>query len=621
MADTVRVAGYRGELSNVEILTEGDPSLPNGPDLAAMAEAALGYLTRNPDPENGYDARFTLFPHRCPPFAPEVTAALMAGAWQRRYERAGHIDPVAIADTESRNDIAFGLMREMAGSETGRQVEEIVHRRLVAYVRYGEGRPGDDMCWAPPFSLFADVEGDYAMVWTTAMLLRSEADRFRLSGDEVHRHLGRRLFEGLQRVASWDAGRAYYPHGVAPFRDGVAVAGAYAGHYPNVISPLVHYGVGCSDAEALVFAEAMAEGFLADLQPGHQHKADGHIHGHSHLQMHAVRGVAHLGAVTGNGRFLDWATRAYDVVHGAGFDSGWTPEIHWDADHRDHSETCLVADLLETEVWLARAGRPEMWDRVERTVRNYLMPAQFSVTGELECFWRGLNHNHSEAELAAGLAGLRELEGGFLGGLTPNDRVIETRLDEPHHGTDLYEGRQVRMEMPGCCPPSGMRALHLAWANTVVRDGNEVYVHLAFDRQAPEATVVSGLPRRGCLEVTARVAGDFWLRPPTWAPRAQVEAWLGDRRGEGQRGEDRRVDCRWGGPGLAYVGFAGVRSGDRLALRWPLVRFRQRLAPRFLEDSEAEYARSADGPSYTFEWTGSTLTAIEPAGVWLPWCR
>ena len=605
------VPGYRGEISQVRLVPEGDATLGAGPDLARMAEGALAYLSRNPDPDHGHDSRFTLLPHRCPPFAPEVTAGLLTGEWQRRYERAPHIDPVAIADTESRNDIATNLMREMSASDTGLAVQEIVHDRLVGYVRDGCGQLGDDLCWAPPFSLFADVDAvPYAMVWTTAMLLHSEADLFRLTGDDTHRGLARRLFEGLRRVASQDTGRAFFPHGVAPFRDGTAVPGAFPGHYPNVISPLVHYWTHCGDAESLAFARAMAEGFVADLQPGHLHKADGHVHGHNHLQMHAIRGVAQLGALTDDWRLLDWASRAYGYSHAASLDSGWAPENQSDADHRTHSETCLVADQLETAAWLARAGQPDLWDRVDRILRNYLVPAQFCVTPEYEEFWRAVNGERSPAELAAGLEGLGELEGGFLGGMSPTDWVVDAPADQPHHGMVPFQGRQVMVEMPGCCPPSGMRALHLAWSNVVVASSEGILVNLALDRDAPAAEVRSGLPRSGRLEVVARTGSDFLLRPPSWTARHQVRAWRGGR----------EVEAHWGGPAFAYVVFPTVAPGEQLSLTFPLVQFVQQLTQRFMEDSDRERARFVDGDTYTFHWSGSTVTAIEPEGRWLPWC-
>jgi hypothetical protein len=329
----------------------------------------------------------------------------------------------------------------------------------------------------------------------------------------------------------------------------------------------------CGDPEALVFAEAMTEGFFADLQPGHLRKRDGHIAGHSHTQMHAIRGVAQLGALTQNWRYLDWAKTAYDFAYITGFDTGWIPELQGSPDHRDHSETCLVADMLEIAVWLARAGQPQFWDRVDRTVRNYLVPAQFSLTPEFLTFWREINSDKSVVELECGLAGLRELEGGFLSSIAANDRVIQAHPGQSHPGLMDFRGQHISVEMAGCCPPSGMRAIHLAWTNTVLRTGLGVMVNLAFDRDAPEAEVTTEMPRRGRLRVTAKMASDFFLRPPSWAPRDQVKAWR----------DGRELELLWGGPAHDYLRFPAAQAGETLEVTWPLVRFVQRVAQRYEE--------------------------------------
>jgi hypothetical protein len=604
------VQGYRGEIFDAEILPEGVPSLPRGPDLVKMAEQSLVYLTRNPDPKHNYDSRFTFFPHLCPPFAPSETANLQLENWKIHYERAPHIDPVAIGDTESRNDIAFNLMREMTGSDYGREVQEIVHRRLVGYVRSGSGKVGDDLSWVVPYCSFCHIdEGPYAMVWTTGMLLHSESDLYRLTGDEAHRRLARRLFEGLRRVAHWDTGRAFYPFGGAAFNDEKsASASLFSGVYPSVISPIAHYWQSCGDPEALKFAQAMAEGFVSDLQPGHQHKSDGHIHGHTHSQMHAVRGVAHLGSLTQDWHFLDWAKTAYDFSYAAGFDTGWVPEVHWNPDHRTHSETCVIGDMLEMAVWFARAGQPRFWDRVDRTVRNYLVPAQFSLTPEFKAFWHEINSNKSPAEIKHGLAGLRELEGSFLSSFLPNDLAIEVHSEKPHPGVSEFRGHRILVEMAGCCPPSAMRALNLAWSNTVLTTSKGVMVNLPFDHDGTEAKVVSEMPRKGHLHVTPKVKKDFWLRPPSWAPRDQVEALRNGKRSE----------PHWGGPAIDYVAFPNAKVGETLELTWPLVRFKQRVTQRYMENSEEEVGRFVSGDTYTYYWTGSTVTGVEPQGKWLP---
>jgi hypothetical protein len=583
------VAGFRGEISDVEVLPEGDPGLPAAPDLAGMAEHALPYLANNPVPERNWECRFSFFLLNCPPFIPWVPPD------------RGFVDPVAIGDTESRNDVAFNQMREMTGSDFGREAQDAVHRRLVGYVKSGSGERGDDMSWIIPYCGSPDHDGEYAIPWTTGKLMHAETDMYRLTGKESHRRLARRLFEGLRRVAVHDTGRAYYPGACQAFR-GDKYARGYEGHYPVVVGPAAHYGVHCGDDEALEFAVAMAEGFLADLQPGHHHKPDGSVHGHNHCQMHAVRGVAELGARLGERRFLEWAEAAHDFYWRNGFDTGWLPEHIFEPDHRNHSETCLTADMMEIEVWLARGGKPALWDQVERTVRNYLEPLQFFVTPEIEAFWRVVNADRSPAEVDESLRILRELEGGFMSSVAPNDLVFEVRPGGDHFGAVTHLGRRLVLDMMGCCPPEGMRALYLAWANVLTETPAGVLVNLAFDHDGPAATVHTAMPRAGRLTVTAKVGRDFWLRPPAWAPRGEVRAL---RSGVA-------VDPLWGGPARDYVGFRDVAPGEAMEITWPLVRFRQSVAETSWDGGPV--------PAYVFDWTGSLATGCTPRGEWLPIC-
>ncbi|MHB8957810.1 MAG: glycoside hydrolase family protein [Pirellulaceae bacterium] len=589
--DTMRqltspVSGYRGEIAIVEVLPERVPSLPPGLDLPKMAESALHYLGNNPVPENNYQCRFWNMLLLCPPTPlPDPSK--------------DPLDGITIGDTESRNDVAFNQMREMCGSEFGRKAQDEVHKRLVEYLRSTPGQLGDDMCWCYLYCSSPDVDSPYAFPWATGKLLQSEVDLYRLTGEEHHKKLARRIFEGLRKAASWDTGRAVYPNGMQGFKPGKNARG-YEGHYPPVIGPVTYYGRHCNDLDALAFATAMAEGIVADLQPGHQRQPDGSVRGHNHVQMHAVRGIAELGAETKNVRYLEWAKLAYKYYNDNGFDTGWLPEIRDLPDHNNHTEMCLVGDMTEIEVWLARSGWPGYWDRVDRTIRNIVAPGQFVLTPAIETMWREVNKDKSSAEVDRSIQLLRDFRGGFLSGLTPNDRVFEVRPNGEHAGTATYQGRKLVFDMMGCCPPEGMRALYLAWRDTVVESPEGVMVNLAFDRDAPKAKVISQMPRQGQMVVTARADGDFFLRVPGWAPRSAVKASRGGK----------PVEVQWGGPATAYAVFSQVKSGETLEISWPLVKFTQRVSHKIFDGSVER--------AYTYTWVGSTVTAVDPPGEWLP---
>jgi hypothetical protein len=591
--DTMRqltspVSGYRGEISNVEIVPAGAPSLPAGPDLPKMAEAALHYLGNNPVPENGYQCRFGNFLLGCPPTPlPDPSKETL--------------DLTAVGDTESRNDIAFNQMREMCGSEYGRKAQDEVYKRLVGYVRSTPGELGDDMCWCYLYAASPDFDSPYANPWVTGKLLQSEVDLYRLTHDENHKKLARRLFEGLRKAATWDTGRAFYPNGLQGFKPGKNACG-YEGHYPIVIGPVTYYWRHTNDAEALAFARAMAEGFVANLQPRHGSYPDGSVRGHNHVIMHAVRGVAELGAETKDSRYIEWAKAAYRYYNDNGFDTGWLPETAGQPDHNNHTEMCLVGDMTEIEVWLARSGWPSYWDRVDRTIRNIIVPSQFVLTPPIEAMWREINKDKSPAETEQSIQLLKDLQGGFLSAPTPNDRIFEVNPKGGHAGTVTYRDRRIVLDMMGCCPPEGMRAIYLAWRNTVVETPEGILVNLAFDRDAPQAEVVSQMPQQGRLAVTAKADADFFLRVPGWAPRSMVKASRGGA----------PVDVQWGGPAFAYVAFPKAKAGETLDIAWPLVKFTQRVSHKVF-DGTVEH-------SYTYSWVGGTVVAVDPSGEWLPLC-
>lgn len=84
--------------------------------------------------------------------------------------------------------------------------------------------------------------------------------------------------------------------------------------------------------------------------------------------------------------------------------------------------------MLEIEAWLALCGYTNLWDRVDRAIRNYFLPCQFTVTPALESLYRRVNAAaHSEQEIEEGLRFLHRLEGGFISAVTPVDQGVHRR--------------------------------------------------------------------------------------------------------------------------------------------------------------------------------------------------
>lgn len=136
-----------------------------------------------------------------------------------------------------------------------------------------------------------------------------------------------------------------------------------------------------------------------------------------------------------------------------------------------------------------------------------------------------------------------------------------------------------------------MTGLYLAWKEIVRKTSKGVFVNMAFNRDCPEATVVSFLPNQGRLTVIPKQSGQFYVRVPGFAPRSQVEAWRNGRKTAG---------VVWMGD---YVTFASARKGEELTVTYPLATFDQKLVRA--------------GKDYTFHWKGNAVTSIEPEdGVW-----
>ena len=382
----------------------------------------------------------------------------------------------------------------------------------------------------------------------------------------------RQLILGLRSLASWDGGRAYYPGGMGGWRDGKWLFTGCSNLYPCILDPIVGYLEARPDKEIMDFAVAFAEGMIAGLQENlgpNRILDDGSFGGiNSHLHMRAVYGVARLGALTKNTRYLDWARKVYGWLITQGTDWGWFPE----SPGTPNSETCATGDMVALAACLARAGYSRYWDDVERFVRNYCREAQFVPTPEYEALYRSIHTDASKS--AAGLRLAGDFKGGFVARLAPNSLTIGNI-----------------MSMMGCCPPEAMRALAVAWRNVVTENADGVFVNLGFDRDAAQARVVSGAPSTGRLTVIARKAATYYVRPPAWAARDEVRAFRGGH----------RVRTVWKGE---YIVFDGVRSDEQLTVGWPLIGFKQTV--------------TAGGAKFTYDWLGNTVVGVDPPGKGLP---
>ncbi|MCP4645561.1 MAG: hypothetical protein GY851_34270 [bacterium] len=593
-AGAATLPGFHGEVDDVTAVPGSQPAdvAVEGPqtpdiDLIAMARWAMQALKKNPRPHLDYECRFSMSLLHYPPGPGPDTH-----------------DPITAGDTENRIDWEFGYMKDMCGDASGDAIAAGLRKRLLGH------RRDDGLCWVPT-NAFGRLPGIWANHWTTGKLLISLSNDYRRTGDESLRQQCRKMFEGLRARAEWVDGRAYYPGGNSCWNnEGWAITDASPYSPAMPLEAIVTYYEAFKDPEALAFALAFARGEMAhdqwdhwilrnpeSLTPEQREQAkltssieiwptapmtanllvrpDGSFDHHSHMRGHQGWGMAHLAAVTRDPELVAWSKRLCDFFLSRGTDYGWIPES---MTYPRRSETCAVADVIDITAYVAQCGYPDYWDVVERFTRNYIREAQFFLTDEYVALYK---HLHPGEEGDKGLALARDFEGGFLGAMGISDQCFAPNT----------------MDMMGCCVPEGMRSIHTAWINTVVRQDDGVYVNLCLDRDAAEAKVTSFRPDAGRMMVTAKTAADFFLRPPSWAPRDAVRAY---RNGE-------TVPVEWVD---AYAAFRTVEPNDALTITYPMVAFVQKQA---VKNAPGEPDRQV-----TITWRGNTVTNLEPKGAQLP---
>jgi len=579
----IHPSGLTGTISEVAVQPAVEPNpLPPGfaspdADLKLMAAWALRHLIHNPRPALNYEPVFFIRPLHVPP-TPE-----------------GH-DPIVPGDTDCRLDWEFIFMREIWGSRAGLDVEKGLRQRILGYVG------SDYLAWQTPG---ARMEGDVykgasvpeekeAWPWSTSKIIRSLSETYVKTNDENSKELARKMFVALRQLASWDSGRAYFA-GTA-WRGGKWIVDG--GSPTAALEPIVRYWEVTGDPEALEFATELAEGMIASPElesRGAYVLPTGEFHGHMHSTLHAVWGVAHLGTVRGDTRSVAWAKRVYDYASQFGTGSGWMSAALWDEPVRELSETCATSDMVSLASWIAQAGFPDYWDHVERTFRNYLRPFQFFVTPRYEALYRELNKDKPEDQVRAGLARMRDLQGALWGGPAPNDGI--NWIGSPKQ-CGPYNTPYGCAGMFGCCVGEGMRALYTVWSDIVTANAQGVFVNLSLNRDSEWAKVISSLPEHGRIDVLARKPGNYFLRPPAWAPRAQVRVACGGH----------PVPVEWAGPALAYVKLKDVKSGEILTLVYPLVTWKQAVG---IWPTKPDL-------KFTILWKGNSVVDMEPKGKGLP---
>ncbi len=534
--------------------------------LTAMAALSLDYLLHAPMRELGFACRSKSVLSACPPHARET-------------------DPAADGDVDCLMDIAYARMREITGRADSPETDRGVRGRVLGYLR-------DDALAAVPAAMWrgASLPGDGAFIspLTTGRILESLSETYARSEDVQARALARRIFLALKSLAVVKSDLAYLPFGHGPCLDekgGPEIAPTTIG---SCAGPVFRYGKLTGDAEAIEFSLLLARGSVEAAMEG---SFSGRVHPYT-LEACAV---AEIAASLAEREMLLWAERVYDFVRGMGGDSGFFPYAAAAPDQVPCADaggaegycagdTCVTVDMAGIACALARAGKAEYYDHVERYVGNYLRAVQFAPDGRFEEWYRQRHKEMPRDAVEAGIGILRkECPGGFLGHVSPNDLLLER---------PSFAG----LAMPGCCASHATSALYAAWRNTAADASGTVDVNMAFSRDSQYAAVTAFPATDGKIAVAVKKACGLRVRLPFWA----------DTRGVSVLRNGVPAGAEFDG---GYVSIEGLGRGETVVILWPVPVFEQSI-----EAGGSAETRAA----YTFHWTGNSITSVEPRGAVFP---
>jgi hypothetical protein len=579
------IQGLTGQVSKVhvfvpvpeEIKLVADTQPAADLDLKRMGQWAMNYLINTPRKEYNYEPLFQCHPLQCPPIPDKA-------------------DPVVACDTDARMDWEWYFMRDVSGSDAGRDIEALFHKRIRNYIDANGTVLAPPGCYSEGETDKVWKKEDYIIhTWGMTKILKSLSEDYIRTKNPESKELARKVMLGAKRIAVWDAnGHCYFRQGMGALNlDGTVRPNGWNAHPAPIVEPLVTYYLATGDLEGLEFARAYAEGIMNHSQPdGVVFKADGSFldtmnagTGHSHATMHALWGIAHLGLIENNQRYLDFVEKTWQHMLRRGTGTGWFP-----ASPDSCNETCCVSDMMSIASIFGFSGKTEYFDCVERYMRNYISNLQFIVTPEFEAYYRSIHKDKTPQEIESGLAQLRKFQGGIIGGSGINDYE------------NVLLGGVSGFQMFGCCAPEGMRAIYTTWSSVINSlpasplGPKGIYVNMCFDRESPWGRVMSFFPQEGRMTVVPSVKDTFFLRPPHWAPRGLVRAFVGTK----------PVEVVWSGN---YVRF-DAKPNQEITIAYPLISFSHKV-------SEI-WPVTAPNLKMKFEWLGNMVVSVDPAATKTP---
>ncbi len=286
--------------------------------------------------------------------------------------------------------------------------------------------------------------------------------------------------------------------------------------------------------------------------------------GHVHSAAWFAYGIIYLGRLTDNPVYIEKGKAIYDYIRSISSSFGWVPEYaQWHPMTEEHCETCCVRDMIICARELTRCGYDEYWDDMNRFARNMLVENQVRYTGYVTVDnslpdSSGITYHDID----------KRMKGGFTGGSEPNS-ISLTRF----------------RSIAGCCVGTAPTALKAVWDSVITKENGVYTVNIPCNKETDELKLVSELPNRGRICLTA-------LKDCTAAFR--IYDWMGKAPVFTLNGEEGRTEISGG------LALAKLKAGDVFEVTF-------KIRTRWVRET-------VRGTEYRAAWRGCDVVDITPKG-------
>ncbi len=520
---------------------------------------------------------------------------------RRPYAEASHSFP-DLVDLTGRYWEGTMLVREM----TGRAVETEPLLRPRALSLFSEP---DGLTYNPAtrFSYHrSDIAGFTRVLF--ALVRRAEQEP-----SAENRQALLAAIRAVKRIVPGEGDMAWFPSMVykgGEWENPLPGPGGDAFATLLIIRPLTEASVVLNDQEPLDFARRLVNGLRATGEIAEDGRWSGHVHAH----LDGIAGIVECGMLTGDRSMIDWGGHAFDFLRRFSTEFGWVPELVDRYDDCLACETCAIMDYVDSAVMLARAGRNDLWDLVERVTRNHLAESQI-----IDPSWLPEPPDARDDDVMIQRQVGRRMVGAFAGWSSPIGILAYDETYWPgswsRYGPgpwDNIESGKIRA-IQNCCAPSGFKALYRVWRATARVEARTLVIEMPFDRTLAEATIVAQQPFGEGVTVTVKSPLKVKFRlpqegkpalseeeiPGAIAPPPKDALSLLHSLAVKKNGESIKLPVSHG-----YVTCEELRPGEKLEISYK-------------RSPHVEHV-SIGNPGYQFysfkvRWHGATVTQIEPS--------